>query len=68
MIDSLSSYLYKNVKICKQLIWKVLYSSLAEHVLLVAKTANQSVEEPEIVADEDENRKVTEAEALKKLD
>ena len=30
--------------------------------------SNQSEEEPEIVADEDENRKITAAEALKKLD
>ena len=39
-----------------------------EHVLLAAKAANQSEEEPEIGVDEDENRKVTAAEALKKLD
>ena len=39
-----------------------------EHVLLAAKAANQSEEEPEIVADEDENRKITAAETLKKLD
>ena len=68
MIDCFSCYLYKNIKFCKQLIWKVFYSSLAEHVLVVAKAANQSIEEPEIVAHEDENRKITEAEALKKLD
>ena len=43
-------------------------SSSTEHVLLAAKAANQSEEEPEIVADEDENRKITAAEALKKLD
>ena len=41
--------------------------SLAEHVLLAAKAANQSEEEPEIVADEDESRKITAAETLKKL-
>ena len=35
---------------------------------LAAKAANQSEEEPEIVADEDEKSKVTAAEALKKLD
>ena len=45
----------------------MLYASLAEHVLLAAKAATQSEEEPETVADEDENRKVTSAEALKKL-
>ena len=39
-----------------------------EQVLLTAKEANQSEEEPEIVTDEDENRKITPAEALKKLD
>ena len=33
-----------------------------------AKEANQSKEEPEIVTDEDENRKITASEALKKLD
>ena len=38
-----------------------------EHVLLAAGEANQSEEEPEIVTDEDENRKITAAEALKKL-
>ena len=38
-----------------------------EHVLLAAKAANQSEEEPEIVADEDESRKITAAETLKKL-
>ena len=32
------------------------------------KEANQSEEEPEIVTDEDENRKVTAAETLKKPD
>ena len=41
---------------------------MAKHVLLAAKAANQSEKEPEIVADEDENRKITAAEALKKLD
>ena len=35
-----------------------------EHVLLAAKTVNQSEEEPEIVANEGENRKITAAEAL----
>ena len=45
-----------------------LYSSLAEHVLLAAKAANQSDKEPEIVLNEDENRKITAGEALKKLD
>ena len=39
-----------------------------EHVLLATKAANQSKEEPEIVADEDENRKVAAAEALTKPD
>ena len=49
-------------------IWKTLYSSLAEHILLTAKEANQSEEEHKIVTDEDENWKITTAEALKKLD
>ena len=44
-------------------IWKTLYSSLAEHILLTAKE-----EEQKIVTDEDENWKITTAEALKKLD
>ena len=39
-----------------------------EHVLVAGEEANQSKEKPEIVADEDENRKITAAEALKKLD
>ena len=39
-----------------------------EHVLLTVKITNQSEEEPEIVTDEDENRKITPAEALRKLD
>ena len=33
-----------------------------------AKEANQSKEKPEIVTDEDENRKITAAEPLTKLD
>ena len=33
-----------------------------------AKEANQSEEEPDIVTDEDKNKKITAAEALKKLD
>ena len=49
-------------------IWRPLYSSLAEHVLLAAEKANQSKEEREIVSDEDVYRKITAAEALKKLD
>ena len=49
-------------------IWKTLYSSLAEHILLTAKEANQSEEEQKIFTDEDENWKITTAEALKKLD
>ena len=32
-----------------------------------AKAANQSEDDPEIAADEDENRKITAAETLKKL-
>ena len=32
-----------------------------------AEEANQSEEEPEIIADENKNRKITAAEALKKL-
>ena len=43
-------------------------TSFREHVLITARAANQSEEEPQIVADEDENRKITAAEALKKLD
>ena len=43
------------------------YSSLANHVLLAAKGVNQSQEEPELLSDEDENRKITAFEALKKL-
>ena len=39
-----------------------------EYVLLTAKEPDQSEEETEIVTDEDENRKITAAEALKKLD
>ena len=39
-----------------------------EHVLLATKAANQSKKGPEIEADEDENRKITAAEALKMLD
>ena len=39
-----------------------------EHVPLAAKAANQSAEEPKIVSDEDENWKITVAEALRKLD
>ena len=39
-----------------------------EHLLLAGKEANQSKEEPEMVADEDENRKITAPEELKKLD
>ena len=38
-----------------------------EHDLLAADEADQSEEEPEIVTDEDGNRKITAAEALKKL-
>ena len=49
-------------------IWKTLYSSLAEHILLTAKEANQSEEEQKIFTDEDENWKITTAEALEKLD
>ena len=41
---------------------------MTEHVLLAAGEANQFGEEPEIVTDEDETRKITAAEALKKLD
>ena len=39
-----------------------------EHVLLATKAANQSEKGPEIEADEDENRKITAAEALKMLE
>ena len=38
-----------------------------EHVLLAPDEANQSEEEPEIVTDEDENRKITAGEKLKKF-
>ena len=66
MINSLSSHLCTNGMICK--LNKALYFSLAEHVLLTTKEASQSEEEPEIVIDEYENRKITAVEALKKLD
>ena len=49
-------------------LFPVTSTSLTEHVPITARAANQSEEESEIVADEDENRKVTAAEALKKLD
>ena len=52
--------------ICK--LNKALYSNLVEHVLITTKEASQSEEEPEIVRDEYENRKITAVEALKKLD
>ena len=35
---------------------------------VAAKEANQLEEKPQIVADEDDNRKITAAEALKKFD
>ena len=35
---------------------------------VASKEANQPEEKPEIVADEDDNRKITAAEALKKFD
>ena len=38
-----------------------------EHVILAAEEANQFQEEPEIVTDEDENRKITAVEVIKKL-
>ena len=38
-----------------------------EHVILAAEEANQFQEEPEIVTDEDENRKITAIEVIKKL-
>ena len=38
-----------------------------EHVLLAADKANQSEQKPEIVTDEDENKKIIAAETLKKL-
>ena len=46
----------------------IFYSCVAQYVLLPAEEANQSKEEPEIVINEDENRKITAAEALKKVD
>ena len=49
-------------------VFPVTSTSLIEHVLITARAANQSEEEPEIVADEDENRKITAAEDLKKFD
>ena len=49
-------------------LFPVTSTSLTEHVLITARAAKQSEEEPEIIADEDENRKITVAEALKKLD
>ena len=39
-----------------------------ENALLATKAANQSEKGPEIEADEDENRKITAAEALKMLE
>ena len=39
-----------------------------QYVLLTAKEANQSKDEPEIVTGVDENRKIIAAKALKKLD
>ena len=39
-----------------------------QYVLLTAKEANQSKDEPEIVTGVDENRKIKAAKALKKLD
>ena len=39
-----------------------------KHVLLAAKAVDQSEEDPEIALDEDKKRKITAAEALKKLD
>ena len=65
---SFQSPLHERDDLQTELIWKALYSSLAEHVLLAAKSANQSEKEPEIVADEDKDGKITEAEALKKFD
>ena len=38
-----------------------------KHVLLAVDKANQSEQKPEIVTDEDENRKIIAAETLKKL-
>ena len=38
-----------------------------EHVVLAAEEANQFQEEPEIVTDEDDNRKITAKGVLKKL-
>ena len=49
-------------------LFPVTSTSFREHVLITTRAANQSEEEPQIVADEDENRKITAAEALKKLD
>ena len=46
----------------------MLDSSLVKHVLLAAKAVDQSEEDPEIAWDEDKKRKITAAEALKKLD
>ena len=38
-----------------------------EHALLATKETNQFEEEPEIITDEVENRKITAAESLKML-
>ena len=65
---SFQSPLHECDNLSTELIWEELYSNLAEHVLLATKAVNQSEEVPEIVADEDENRKIAAAEALKKLD
>ena len=40
---------------------------MVQHALLAAKEANQSKDKPKIVIDEDQNIKITAAEALKKL-
>ena len=54
-IDSLSSHIYMNVIICK-------LKKFGSHFTPVKRRSQK------IVTDEDENRKITTAEALKKLD
>ena len=59
-IDSLSSHLYTNVMICKL---KKFGSHITPEVIetshAAAEEANKSEEEPEIVTDKDEKRKLT---------
>ena len=64
---SFQSLLHERDDLYTEETWKPLYSSLGEHVILAVEEDNQSQGESEIVTDEDENRKITAAEVLKKL-